>query len=92
VVVGAGLGVVVVFVAVLCGVVVVLVVVVLAASLAVDVVLVELLPQPATAMAATTAQSNGVFRRITARLTTTSPESFGGGQPILRRPPRRPSR
>jgi hypothetical protein len=52
------------------------VVVVLAATVLVEVVLVELLPQPATATAAATAVRRRV-RRITARLTTPPVESFG---------------
>jgi hypothetical protein len=55
---------------------VVVVVVVFAASLAVEVVLVELLPQPATARAATIEERRRV-RRITARVTTGPAESFG---------------
>jgi hypothetical protein len=58
-------------------VVVVAVDVVFAASLAVEVVLVELLPQPATATAAKTAERERIFRRITARVTTGPAESFG---------------
>jgi hypothetical protein len=56
---------------------VVVVVVVFAASLAVEVVFVELLPQPATTIAAKSAERERIFRRITARLTTGSAESFG---------------
>lgn len=55
------------------------VVVVFAATVAVEWVLLELLPQPATATTAATAERERI-RRITARVTTGPCESFGNRQ------------